>query len=171
MSCQLDHGEVMQPAAQRNLLEIIRQLLRLLEGRLFLHQKLDLLGSEQAGFVFLELGIERGSGEAGAVHARLGRFEQLDEVGLGPGDGNAVLVGQGLKLLHGQSVQVGDLSPLESCLELRVFSRLRLHRLFDGLGREHVPEEFSRGFRPLIKYQEVAASVCKRLGDARGAVL
>ena len=99
---QLDHGEVMQPAARRNLLELVRQLLRLLEGRLFLRQELDqvVLGAEQADLMFLELGIERGSGEAGVVHARLRRVEQMDEVGFGPGDGDAVLLGQGLELLH-----------------------------------------------------------------------
>jgi len=118
---ELDHGEVMQPAARRNLLELVRELLRLLERRLFLRQELDqvVFGAEQADFMFLELGIKCGSGKGGVVHARLRRVEQMDEVGFGPGDGDAVLLCQGLELLHAQSVQVGDLSALEGCFELR----------------------------------------------------
>ncbi len=74
---ELGHGEVMQPAARRNLLELVRQLLRLLEGRLFLRQELDqvVLGAEQADLMFLKLGIERGSAEAEVVPARLSRVE------------------------------------------------------------------------------------------------
>ena len=62
---EFDHGEVMQPAARRNFLELVRELLRLLDGRLFLRQELDqvILGAEQADLMFLELGIESGSGE------------------------------------------------------------------------------------------------------------
>ena len=84
------------------------------------------------------------------VHAGLGRIEQLDEVGLGPGDGDAVLLGQGLELLHAQSVQVADLSALESCLELCVFRRLGLRLLFDALGRDDARGGFSRRFRPQL---------------------
>jgi len=53
----------MQPAARRNLLELVRQLLRLLEGCLLLGAKLNqvVLGAEQADLMFLELGVERGS--------------------------------------------------------------------------------------------------------------
>jgi len=145
---QLDHGEVMQPAARRNLLELVRQLLRLLEGRLFLRQELDqvILGAEQADLMFLELGIESGSGDSGVVHTRLRRVEQMDEVAFGPGDGDAVLLGQGLELLHAQSVQVGDLSAFEGGLELRLLGGLGFRLLFDGLGRDDARGGFSRGF-------------------------
>jgi hypothetical protein len=66
----------MQPAARRNLLELIRRLLRLLEGRLFLRQELDQVvpGAEQTDLMFLEPGVERGFGEAGVVHTGLGRI-------------------------------------------------------------------------------------------------
>ncbi len=70
------------------------------------------------------------------VHPGLDLVQQLDESGLRAGDGDAVLLGQGLELLHGEGVQVRDLAALEGGLELGVFCGFRLRLLFDGLGRK-----------------------------------
>ena len=84
----------MQPSGRLDFLELLGELLRLFEGCLLLGEKLNqvVLGAEQADLVLFELGVEPGSRESGMVHAGLGRIEQLDEVGLGPGDGDAVLL-------------------------------------------------------------------------------
>ena len=50
------------------------------------------------------------------VEARLDLVEQLDEVCLGAGDGDAVLFRQSLELLHGEGVKIRYLAALEGGL-------------------------------------------------------
>ena len=93
-----------RPSARRNLRHLRGEHLRLLEFRLLLPKQFDqfVLGPQQTDLVFLELGAERRSGQVAVIDARFGQVEQLDEIGLGPGDGHTVLLRQGLELLDRQ---------------------------------------------------------------------
>ena len=126
---------------------MLGQQLSLLQRRLFFGQEFDqlLFGAQQSDLVILQLRLQGGSGEIGVVDTRLDLVEQLDEVGLGAGDGYAVLFRQGLKLLHGEGVQVRDFSALEGVLEFGVLFGLRLRLRFDGLGWKDAGIRFSRG--------------------------
>ncbi len=86
--------------------------------------------------MFFELGLERRSREVGVAEARLHLVEQLDEVGLGTGDGDAVLLRQGLQLLDREAVEVADLTALKRRLELGRLLGLGLGLLLDGLRRQ-----------------------------------
>ncbi len=70
------------------------------------------------------------------AEARLHLVEQVDEVGLGAGDGDAVLLRQGLQLLDREAGKVSDLAALEGRLELGRLLGLGLGLLLDGLWRE-----------------------------------
>ena len=119
-----------------------RLLLR--RGRVFGLQEVDqfLLGAQSADLVFGEFLLERLAGEVGVVHARLGLVEQLDEVGLGAGDGDALLLGRHLRLLGGQTIELARLP----CLLYRLLAGLDLlGLLLDVLGRQDAALLCGRG--------------------------
>jgi len=148
---EFDDRQVLKPA-RRDLFQLYRQLLGLFQRRLFFSQELDqlLLGPQQADLVFFQLCLQCGPGEVRMVEPRFDLVQQLDEVCLGAGDGDAVLLGQRLELFHGEGVQVRDLAALEGCLELGVFRGFRLCLLFDGLGWKDARRGFGRRLGPQL---------------------
>ena len=86
-------GHALQPLGGRDLRHLGGEQLGLFEFRLLQSQQLDqfFLGPQQADLMFLELGAERRSGQVAVIDPGFGQIEQLDEIGLGPGNGHAVL--------------------------------------------------------------------------------
>lgn len=120
----------------------------------------------RADSVELELVREGLTAEGRVVDARLGEIEELQVLGLRPGDRDAVLLCQLLKLLDREAAELRRLAALERRLEELLLLRLRRGLLLDRLRRKETRRPTSGLLRDGL---ERGSANDERLGHHVGA--